>query len=77
MCVQLIKSNGLGMLYAFILNFSRYMMLILKEGQVYCLDRDNSVFEVDGLKFPHRKDPHRRLGDTLLDGVSFDQVLIN
>lgn len=47
---------------------TRYMMLILKEGQVYCLDRDNSVFQVDGLTFLHRKDPNRPLGDTLLDG---------
>ncbi|XP_054281845.1 mRNA-capping enzyme-like [Macrosteles quadrilineatus] len=47
---------------------TRYMMLILKQGEVYCLDRDNSVFQVEGLKFPHRKDPNRHLTNTLLDG---------
>jgi len=47
---------------------TRYMMLVLKEGEVYCLDRDNSVFQVDGLKFPHRKAPNRHLCNTLLDG---------
>lgn len=48
-------------------------MLILQENEVYCLDRDNSVFQVDSLKFPHRKDPNRHLTNTLLDGVSHFQ----
>ncbi|XP_046676608.1 LOW QUALITY PROTEIN: mRNA-capping enzyme [Homalodisca vitripennis] len=47
---------------------TRYMMLVLKEGEVYCLDRDNSVFQVEGLRFPHRKAPNRHLTNTLLDG---------
>lgn len=48
----------------------RYMMLILKQDEVYFLDRDNSVFQVDGIRFPHRKDLNRHLVNTLLDGVS-------
>lgn len=54
-------------------------MLILQENEVYCVDRDNSIFQVDSLKFPHRKDPRRHLTNTLLDGVSqlksFDRVV--
>ncbi|KAJ8865971.1 hypothetical protein PR048_033495 [Dryococelus australis] len=46
----------------------RYMMLILGENEVYFIDRDNSVFEVSGLRFPHRKDLSRHLTNTLLDG---------
>lgn len=46
------------------------MMLILKQDEVYFLDRDNSVFQVDGIRFPHRKDLNRHLVNTLLDGVS-------
>ena len=47
------------------------MMLIQGDGQVYFADRDNSIFEVKGLTFPHVKDTKRILRDTLLDGVSF------
>lgn len=55
----------------FIILFSRrYMMLILKQDEVYFLDRDNSVFQVEGIRFPHRKDLNRHLVNTLLDGVS-------
>ncbi|XP_034944085.1 mRNA-capping enzyme-like [Chelonus insularis] len=32
------------------------------------IDRDNSVFQVSGLKFPHPRDLSRSLKDTLLDG---------
>ena len=51
--------------------FFRYMMLIQGDGQVYFADRDNSIFEVTGLRFPHVRDTKRVLQDTLLDGVSF------
>lgn len=47
---------------------TRYMMLILKEGEVYFLDRDNSVFTTDKFLFPRRKEPEEHLFDTLLDG---------
>ncbi|XP_071450546.1 mRNA-capping enzyme [Hetaerina americana] len=47
---------------------TRYMMLISGENQVYFVDRDNNVFQVEGLRFPHRKDPNRHLSATLLDG---------
>nr|CAD7405313.1 unnamed protein product [Timema cristinae] len=47
---------------------TRYMMLILKANEVYCVDRDNSVFQVTGLKFPHRKNLDKHLTNTLLDG---------
>lgn len=49
---------------------TRYMMLVLKQDEVYFFDRDNSVFQVEGLRFPYRKDLGRHLIDTLLDGVS-------
>ncbi|GLG96084.1 Probable tyrosine-protein phosphatase F54C8.4 [Gryllus bimaculatus] len=47
---------------------TRYMMLISKENEVFFIDRDNCVFQVSGLTFPHRKNPSRHLRDTLLDG---------
>ncbi|XP_047506957.1 mRNA-capping enzyme [Pieris napi] len=45
----------------------RFMMLIEDENQVYMIDRDNCVFQVHGLRFPHNK-ANRHLRDTLLDG---------
>lgn len=48
----------------------RYMMLILKEGEIYFFDRDHSCFKVSDLRFPQRKDLSNHLKDTLLDGVS-------
>ncbi|XP_014209995.1 mRNA-capping enzyme [Copidosoma floridanum] len=47
---------------------TRYMMFVCEDGQVYFIDRDNSIFEVDGLTFPHVRDRMRMLKDTLLDG---------
>lgn len=46
-------------------------MLIQGDGQVYFADRNFSIFEVSGLRFPHPRDPKRMLRDTLLDGVIF------
>lgn len=45
------------------------MMFIQGENEVYFIDRDNSVFEVEGLKFFNRKNLDHHLKDTLLDGV--------
>lgn len=45
-------------------------MLIQGDREVYFVDRDNSVFQVTGLTFPHVRDITRCLRDTLLDGVS-------
>lgn len=47
---------------------TRYMMLIDGDKEVYFLDRDNNVFLVEGVSFPHRKGGGRYLRDTLLDG---------
>lgn len=49
-------------------------MLVLQENEVYFFDRDNSCFQVDGLRFPHHADVHRHLTNTLLDGVSFNYI---
>lgn len=46
----------------------RYMMLIQENGEVHFIDRDNSVFQVNGMSFPHPE--NETLKDTLLDGVS-------
>lgn len=48
----------------------RYMMLVQGDGEVFFIDRENSVFEVNGLKFPHVRE-NRCLRDTLMDGVSY------
>ncbi|XP_076243664.1 mRNA-capping enzyme-like [Calliopsis andreniformis] len=47
---------------------TRYMMLIQGDGEIYFIDRDNSVFQVNGLTFPHPRDTSRTLRDSLLDG---------
>jgi len=47
---------------------TRYMMLVDGENEVYFLDRDNCVFQVTGLTFLHRKNQHRHIQDTVLDG---------
>ncbi|XP_046834678.1 mRNA-capping enzyme [Vespa velutina] len=47
---------------------TRYMMLIQADREIYFIDRDNSVFQAEGLTFPHPKDLSKCLGDTLLDG---------
>lgn len=48
----------------------RYMMLIVDDDEVYMIDRDNCIFKVDNLKFPHNTKP-RHLRKTLLDGVGY------
>ncbi|XP_043268490.1 mRNA-capping enzyme [Venturia canescens] len=47
---------------------TRYMLLIQGDGELYFIDRDNSVFQIQGLAFPHPEDNRRFLRDTLLDG---------
>lgn len=46
------------------------MLLIQGDGELFFIDRNNSVFEIKGLAFPHPRDTGRVLKDTLLDGVS-------
>ena len=45
------------------------MMLILREGEVYLIDRDNNVFAAPQFHFPQRKIPKEHVYDTLIDGV--------
>jgi hypothetical protein len=47
----------------------RYMMLIEDENQMYMLDRNNNVFQIDHLRFPKDSDCTRHLINTLVDGV--------
>lgn len=49
---------------------TRYMMLINAENEVYFFDRDNSCFQVIGMRFPRRNNIQAHTCDTLLDGVS-------
>lgn len=49
---------------------TRYMMLILKENEIYFFDRNNSCFKVDGIRFPSRDDLKTHINETLIDGVS-------
>lgn len=57
------------------------MLLIQGDRELYFIDRDNSIFQVDGLAFPHPVDKSRCLRDTLLDGVRsilpFEILLMN
>jgi mRNA-capping enzyme len=47
---------------------TRYLMMVNGRGKVYMIDRENSVFLVRNLQFPHRKDLDKHLSNTLLDG---------
>ncbi|XP_054157712.1 mRNA-capping enzyme-like [Oppia nitens] len=47
---------------------TRYMLLINGEDDCYFVDRDNTVFKIDGVKFFKRKDFPQHLENTLLDG---------
>ena len=47
---------------------TRYMMLIEGKNMVYFADRDNSIFKVEGMTFPYRKDESQSLTGTILDG---------
>ncbi|XP_034946350.1 mRNA-capping enzyme-like isoform X2 [Chelonus insularis] len=54
---------------------TRYMMLIQANKEVFFIDRNNSVFKVSGLTFPHCENVSRTLKDTLLDGeMVIDEV---
>lgn len=47
---------------------TRYMLLINTENECYFIDRDNTVFKIDGIKFFKRKEFPKHLENTLLDG---------
>ena len=47
---------------------TRYLMLILKEEEVYFIDRENIVFITDKFFFPRRKNPDEHICNTLVDG---------
>lgn len=47
---------------------TRYLMMINGRGKVYMIDRENSIFCVRNLTFPHRKAMDTHLSNTLLDG---------
>ena len=46
----------------------RYMMYIMGQQQIFLIDRDNAVFQIDGLTFVSELDRSRHLVDTLVDG---------
>ena len=47
---------------------ARYLMYIRGPWQIYFIDRDSAVFEMQGLSFVSWRDRARHLVDTLLDG---------
>jgi mRNA-capping enzyme len=44
------------------------MMFIMGQGQVYFIDRNNAVFQIEDLSFFSSHDGKRHLVDTLVDG---------
>jgi mRNA-capping enzyme len=44
------------------------MMYVKGQGQVYFIDRDNAVFQIEDLSFFSSHDGKRHLVDTLVDG---------
>lgn len=51
-------------------------MLIDGPDHIFFADRDNSIFQVHGVQFFHRKEPDRHLSSTLLDGVSRPKISV-
>ncbi|XP_046441142.1 mRNA-capping enzyme-like [Daphnia pulex] len=47
---------------------TRYMMYIMGQEQVYFIDRDNAVFQIEGVSFFSSHDDKHHLVDTLVDG---------
>jgi mRNA-capping enzyme len=47
---------------------TRYMMLIVRKGEVYLFDRDNTVFAASQFTFLRRKQPNEHIQNTLVDG---------
>ncbi|XP_046648478.1 mRNA-capping enzyme-like isoform X2 [Daphnia pulicaria] len=47
---------------------TRYMMFVMGQEQVYFIDRDNAVFQIEGVSFFSSHDGKRHLVDTLVDG---------
>ena len=45
------------------------MLLILREREIYLIDRDNNVFAAPQFHFPQRKILKEHIYDTLIDGV--------
>ena len=46
----------------------RYLMYIKGPFQIYFIDRENAVFQIEGLSFVSLRDRNRHLVDTLVDG---------
>jgi mRNA-capping enzyme len=44
------------------------MMFVMGQEQVYFIDRDNAVFQIEGVSFFSSHDGKRHLVDTLVDG---------
>ena len=44
------------------------MMYIRETYQIYFIDRDNAIFQIEGLTFVSSRDRSRHLVDTLVDG---------
>lgn len=51
-------------------------MYINGKDRVYMLDRDNSVFCVQNVSFPHRKNLDAHLENTLIDGVDINSYYL-
>lgn len=47
---------------------TRYLMYIKGPFQIYFIDRENAVFQIEGLSFVSLRDRNRHLVDTLVDG---------
>ena len=49
------------------------MMYIKEKSEIYLLNRNNNVFQIEGLSFPCKDDITRSLKETLIDGeIVFD-----
>ncbi|XP_056337148.1 mRNA-capping enzyme [Danio aesculapii] len=64
--IRMLEQNGYKVSWK--ADGTRYMMLVDGRNEVYMIDRDNSVFHIENLEFPFRKDLRIHLSNTLLDG---------
>ena len=60
--------NLIDLVSMFYLLHFRYMMYIKGPFQIYFIDRDNAIFQIEGLSFVSSRDRNIHLVDTLVDG---------
>ena len=72
--VNLVEGDPVDVIKVLSKQFSIQRLCFDQNSEPIWLDRDNAVFHVENLSFYKRKDLNSHLADTLLDGVSIQDV---